>query len=142
MKRGIFLCDGAETLPAGAPTPDLIEQLDHRGNSANFTLDDGSDLGSIISAGNDRWTDLVRLGGYALTADQCFSRGALDPYGDEWKRSIHLVLPVHDLKFWQTPQVMDALRGVLEFLSGDRWSFSFSQASSETYQATFIRDED
>lgn len=54
-------------------------------------------------------------------------------YGDKvvkrtprgWARRISLRVPVHDPARWNAPEVMDALRDAVEFLTGDYWTISF-----------------
>ena len=38
-----------------------------------------------------------------------------------WRRTLDVAIPVIDLKAWQKPQVLKALHGVLNHLTGDAW---------------------
>ena len=42
-----------------------------------------------------------------------------------WGREIHLRLPVHDPKSWNSEAVSKSLYRALEFLTGDRWQIEF-----------------
>lgn len=42
-----------------------------------------------------------------------------------WGRNIELRVPVHDPERWSAPAVSAALKGALDFLTGDCWAFSF-----------------
>lgn len=45
-----------------------------------------------------------------------------------WCRTLHVTIPVTDLKSWQKPEVLRSLHGVLNHLTGDTWRFSFVEA--------------
>jgi 7-cyano-7-deazaguanine synthase in queuosine biosynthesis len=42
-----------------------------------------------------------------------------------WQREFHLRIPVHEVNRWKNRNVSDALKDVLEFLTGDRWGLEF-----------------
>ena len=42
-----------------------------------------------------------------------------------WKRELHLSIPVYNLDRWNLPDVGEALRDALTFLTGDSWAISF-----------------
>jgi len=42
-----------------------------------------------------------------------------------WLREIELRIPVHDPDLWNSKAVMEALRTLLDFLTGDRWHLEF-----------------
>ena len=42
-----------------------------------------------------------------------------------WGRDIFLRVPIHDPAHWHSTTVLGALRGGLEFLTGDRWHLEF-----------------
>ena len=42
-----------------------------------------------------------------------------------WARDLQLIVPVHDPDRWNDRRVLDALRDVLNFLTGDRWEVGF-----------------
>ena len=44
-----------------------------------------------------------------------------------WARSFDLLVAVHDEEQWSAPPVLDALEEALAFLTGDRWSVSFTK---------------
>ncbi len=51
-----------------------------------------------------------------------------------WEREIDLTIPVHDPDRWNDRRVADALRDVLAFLTGDRWSIEFYKRSAPASQ--------
>lgn len=48
-----------------------------------------------------------------------------------WGREIHLRVPVHDLKLWNTKEISDALHDALDLLTGDKWNISFCSRKRE-----------
>jgi hypothetical protein len=50
-----------------------------------------------------------------------------------WARDIHLRVPVHELARWQDPSVANALHDALNYLTGDRWSFSFIRREDSAF---------
>jgi 7-cyano-7-deazaguanine synthase in queuosine biosynthesis len=50
-----------------------------------------------------------------------------------WGRNIELRVPVHDPERWSAPAVSAALKGALDFLTGDCWAFSFIARKSPAY---------
>jgi hypothetical protein len=44
-----------------------------------------------------------------------------------WARSFDLLVAVHDEELWSAPSVRNALEEALAFLTGDRWSVSFTK---------------
>ena len=53
-----------------------------------------------------------------------------------WGREIHLRVPVHDLKHWNSGEVSESLHDALDFLTGDKWNISFC---SRRHEAAPIR---
>jgi hypothetical protein len=64
--------------------------------------------------------DLLALAAAVTAADTRVDRGTAQ---DRWTRELHLSLPVADPALWAS--LADRLSGILNFLSGDRWSFGF-----------------
>lgn len=64
--------------------------------------------------------DLLALAAAVTAADTRVDRRGAQ---DWWTRELHLSVPVADPALWQS--LAGNLSGLLSFLSGDRWSFSF-----------------
>jgi Queuosine biosynthesis protein QueC len=47
-----------------------------------------------------------------------------------WRRTLNVAVPVIDLKTWRKPEVLKALHGVLNHLTGDEWRLTFVQAKN------------
>ncbi|WP_064707251.1 7-cyano-7-deazaguanine synthase [Rhizobium bangladeshense] len=58
---------------------------------------------------------------------------ALKRSGLLWARRFELMLPVHDVKHWQNPEVGNAISSALKFLTGDEWNIAFTAAATDLY---------
>lgn len=136
-----FLCDGASPPPAWRGHWRGTQHLTTSGDRAtvNFAfrnLEDG-----FRGAIDRRLLDLVRIGAYALAADQSVSRGGnADPSNRDWRRHLGLVVPVNDPDFWSSPDVARALRNCVGFASDDDWEFSFVAANEPSLQRLAFED--
>lgn len=127
----------------GARTPDLPDDT--------FTISIGDGPHSIsvdINGLEERlsgrlppeYRDLIEIAAYVLAADQAFSRGTLTAvdYGQTWRRNFRFVIPVRNLKLWQSASMMRCLTRTLRTLSDDQYRFTFVHRSTrETEQLTF-----
>jgi 7-cyano-7-deazaguanine synthase in queuosine biosynthesis len=64
--------------------------------------------------------DALLLAAAVEIADRTLHRPAL-----RWEREMEICLPVHDPDRWTDGRVTEALRGTLNFLTGDRWHITF-----------------
>lgn len=75
--------------------------------------------------------DLIRVALSIYFADRCALRHPNGRGGRSfWRRRIHLVLPVKDVKRWNA--VEGGLSETLEFLTEDDWTFQFEERLSES----------
>jgi 7-cyano-7-deazaguanine synthase in queuosine biosynthesis len=82
--------------------------------------------------------DLVEIASYVYYADCSVSRGTeADVYGDAWRRTFHFVIPVSDPNRWNDPALRDPLTEMLEFVSGDHFSFTFVPPNPKAEQLHF-----
>lgn len=56
----------------------------------------------------------------------------LDQYELGWKRRLTLELPVRLLERWRRPEIQEALRRSLSFLTEDDWEFVFTRRERES----------
>lgn len=68
--------------------------------------------------------DLIDLLVIAAAVEYCDLSVRRPSWG--WARSFDLLVAVHDKEQWSAPCVRDALEEALTFLTGDRWSVSFT----------------
>jgi 7-cyano-7-deazaguanine synthase in queuosine biosynthesis len=75
----------------------------------------------------DRFHDLLEIATYVYCADQEAVRGQRDAetFGSFWRRHFHFVIPVRDIHFWQSADVLGCLKDTLDFLSDDAYEFEF-----------------
>lgn len=76
----------------------------------------------------DRLIDFLEIAAYAFTADCATDRGhewTNDDSIEPWGRDFAFVIAVRDVVFWNKIEVRNLLEEVLDFLSNDRYSFTF-----------------
>lgn len=64
--------------------------------------------------------DALLLAAAVEFADKSRRRSSID-----WRRSIDMRVPVHDVERWQQAEVSEALKDALEYLTGDSWAITF-----------------
>lgn len=90
----------------------------------NFTLRDLAELGLTVK---EVAIDLFLIAMSVYAADTRISRK--HHAQDEWTREIDLYLPVSDIDLWN--QNKQLLSNLLQFLTGDRWTFIFRSRPEE-----------
>lgn len=77
--------------------------------------------------------DLIEIAAFVYAIDSSISRGGLmdQKMGTKWHRSFHVSLPVRNLTLWAGPHLKRTLEETLMFLSGDRFTFDFTQMDTE-----------
>lgn len=84
----------------------------------------GSAINSLASMGlfpSEIGIDIMILAAHIYAADTRISRRSESQ--DSWTREVQMVIPVSDPERWE--YVADLLQRMLNFLTGDRWKFSF-----------------
>jgi len=110
--------------------------------SSNSRLDHGIDgaLAELSAIGifpSEIGVDLLVLAALSHAADTRISRETESQ--DTWTREIELVVPVSDSHLWQ--RVAGLMANMLDFLSGDRWTFTFRPRPDRFAQIAKIRAE-
>jgi 7-cyano-7-deazaguanine synthase in queuosine biosynthesis len=75
-----------------------------------------------------RLIDFLEIAAYAFTADCATFRGdkwTKDDSIEPWGRDLAFVVAVRDVVFWNKIEVRNLLEDVLDFLSNDKYSFTF-----------------
>jgi hypothetical protein len=75
-----------------------------------------------------RLIDFLEIAAYVFTADCATDRGdkwTNDDSTEPWGRDLAFVIPVRDAAFWNKIEVRNLLEDVLDFLSNDKYSFTF-----------------
>jgi 7-cyano-7-deazaguanine synthase in queuosine biosynthesis len=109
--------------PAGDDTVVLLDWFadNHRGSTVQWNSPQHPFLAGLSPS--PVALDLLRLGGAVFCVDKIARR---DATSDHWTRDLELSLPVSDPERWRAAG--PALHEALRFLSGDRWSVTFSSA--------------
>ncbi len=122
----VVLCGeaAADTNPAGAQS---VLRLQNGEAGRNVYLHIEQISNSLATDVPPQLVDLVEIATFVYVADQAHTRGGagVEDMGANWRRSLHFEIPVRCLDFWQSSEVMTALRDVLSFLSEDEYSFRF-----------------
>lgn len=111
-------------LPAGG---DNVLDLRLWGRNENVHLHIDDICGALVHDVPPHFLDLIDIATYVYVADQATSRGGagVENAGAEWRRTLFFRVPVRTPEFWNSAQVLDALRGTLSFLSEDEYIFDF-----------------
>ncbi len=129
--RSMFLCNG-ESLPDdmdGVPGT----ALDYRPQIGNANVRLGlPDFAQSVYHLPDRFLDLLEIAAYVFAGDRLTLRGRKDTVEyHSWARNLHYVMRVRDHAFWSRPDVQDALRAALLFMTGDQsYDFTFQPGHS------------
>jgi len=119
MARFTLRLAAAKNVPAAEAASSFYWLTDQR---STFTSGIGPSLGTL-GAVPELNIDIVRIALAAFAADRSVLR---DGRGSNWnQRQLDLEIPVSDVARWNA--LADELAGVLDFLSGDRWTLSFVQ---------------
>ena len=126
MKRYLIECGASQPSAADAIAMDV------QGAAKNVNL--RIDYISRTMLGNvpDLLIDLLEVAAYVYCADQRLVRGSdkLTNFGESWRRSLRLSIPVRQLEAWQDPDVQEILADTLGFLSDDSYEFDFRIAEA------------
>jgi Queuosine biosynthesis protein QueC len=112
-------------------------QVEYAGGLANecgvllpvpaFRLDFEAPVRYFLADLPPRLEDFLRVGMAIYAVDQIVRRGS-GP-ARSWQRNLRVRIEVFDPDFWSDPEVLDALRQAVEFVSGDCWNFEFFRDS-------------
>lgn len=91
---------------------------------------------SVVVALPDIAIDLIELAAFVYAIDSSISRGGLTDrqMGAKWHRRFRVTLPVRKLETWSNPALKRELEETLMFLSGDRFSFTFTQMEEAEFE--------
>src|SRR5687767_11435159 len=99
--RALLLCDGAPAPPGQSDPAQIRERIDWRSPSANVNFRAENLEYTALGDVEGRAADLIQIATCAYAADQAISRGGeRDVYGSDWRRELHLAVPVRDPDFW------------------------------------------
>lgn len=115
------------------PKRDLRLRLSGKDGQGNITLRIEDIHSKMVRSVPTQFHDLLEIATYVYSADQAIKRGAddVDNFGDGWRRDLHFVVPVRNLEFWRSANVLATLRSTLGFLSDDNYQFDFVQMDQD-----------
>ena len=99
-------------------------------------------LNQMIQAMEARSFDLVLIAASVFTADALIPRGGNSraDFAEGWYRDLRFVIPVREVEFWRGQT--EPLANLLEFLTGDRFEFSFvHRAHKRPAQSDLLQGE-
>ena len=91
----------------------------------------------------DRCLDLLEIAAYVFSGDRLTSRGPTDAVEyQSWSRRFRFIVKVRDYKFWDQPEVREALGKALCFATGDSaYEFTFQPGHQTPATNLFDRKE-
>ena len=92
-----------------------------------------------------RLQDLLEIAAYVYTADCATSRGSqwTDSHSTEaWERDFEFVIAVRDVDFWSKNEVCNLLVRILNFLSNDKYKFTFLPLTSDRPKQLYLQFSD
>src|SRR3954462_2908516 len=104
--RALLLCDGAPAPPGQSDPAQIRERIDWRSSSPNVNFHAQNLEDTALGGIDGPAADLIQIATCAYAADQAISRGGeSDVYRSDWRRELHLAVPVRDPDFWSSPEV-------------------------------------
>jgi hypothetical protein len=139
MPEHYVFCGG---LSAGHKRPDAlhIDVNAPAGSSKRVNLHIADISGPLADNIPDVLTDMLEIAAYVYCADQFTKRGTtqMTDMGAEWRRRFRFKIPVRQPLIWTKPEVIDALKETLGFLSEDEFEFDFVQASNSVPLQSYL----
>lgn len=131
----MFLCSGVQIAESDSRRDNRhIIELDSLGENPNVFIR----LEKLANVFNKtfapRLVDLLEIASYVFAADSSTERG--EGFTDKssvekWGRDFHFIIPVRDLSFWESKEVVRLLRKIIEFCSNDQADFDFVELTKE-----------
>lgn len=133
MQRYIICGNASAKGISDDPKRDLRLRLSGKEGQGNITLRIEDIHSKMVRSVPTQFHDLLEIATYVYSADQAIKRGAddVDNFGDGWRRDLHFVVPVRNLEFWRSANVLETLRSTLGFLSDDAYQFDFVQMDQD-----------
>ena len=126
-KRYVICGNAQPKLSAEAEAGALKLHLHGKDDDNKITLSIDDIRAHLYREVPNRLLDLLMIATYVFAADQAIGRGSDDAetFGSNWRRNFHFVIPVNDVGFWSSVDVVSCLQDTLGFLSDDCYEFDF-----------------
>lgn len=124
MGEQLFLCGLSDEQRAYAKP---ARRLLLHGERPNVRLQVENIRDQLLAVEPPLLADLVEIATYVFAADCSVRRGSayLRNFGEQWRRSFHLVIAVRKPELWSELTRSAALCDALKFLTEDEWRFDF-----------------
>ena len=126
MRERAVLCGDVpgDNLPFADASPLRLSLFPEQSANVNLNLNDIAKF--MIRDVPDPFADLIEIATYVYCADQATRRtDDSNSFGEGWRRSFFLRIPVRCPDIWNSPGVRDQLCDTLGFLSDDVFQFDF-----------------
>ncbi|WP_339749228.1 7-cyano-7-deazaguanine synthase [uncultured Rubinisphaera sp.] len=141
-----IICGGVSpSLSSECETTSVRFQLYGSDNETKLTLRINDLHRQMYQNVSGRFRDLLDIATYVYAADQVVRRGKKDveTLGSYWRRDLNFFIPVRDLDFWASENVIDCLAETVGFLSDDQYRFNFFKIPKEnSFQNLFNFNEE
>ena len=127
IKPRLFLCSGATIrTPPNDHQVVRLDSLDEDGN-VHIRIEDVAKV--FLQHLSPRLTDLLEIAAYVYSADCGTNRGKQweDDAIEPWSRTFQFVIAVRDHAFWKQREICELLQTTLNFMSDDKYSFTFQK---------------
>lgn len=131
-KQYIFCGDAVKKGVIEDTKRDLRLRLTGHKGDGNITLQVEDIQSRLFKGIPPAFHDLMEIATYVFCADQAIKRAAddVDKFGNGWRRNLHFIIPVRQIKFWSSTEVLNVLCPTLNFLSDDHYTFEFVKLKS------------
>jgi hypothetical protein len=135
----LVLCGGVS--PSRKSKSDKIVPLDLGGDDPNVNLEIVDISRRLSSDVPDVIVDLIEIASYVYCADQAVTRGGEGVLvsGAGWRRHLIFHIPVRLPDIWSSPNVLDALKTTVSFLSDDEYEFRFERRNNAVPIQQYLR---
>lgn len=127
-----------DTIPVAVSDSEVATQVDFVVSQKRLGYDISDSLDTLEGLGifpSEIGLDLLIIAALVHAADTRLSRKTESQ--DNWTREIRLVVPVSDQARWEIATPL--LQRLLKFLTGDHWTFTFRERSSDFTKIVSIR---
>jgi 7-cyano-7-deazaguanine synthase in queuosine biosynthesis len=142
VKPRLFLCSGIQISEKDGRRKDRHTiELDSLGDKPNVHIQLEKIANRFNQTFSPRLIDLLEIASYVFSADSSTERGeGFTDKGstEKWGRDFHFVVPVRDLNFWQSPQIIDLLIKIVDFTSNDKANFDFVKLEKERITTEYL----
>ena len=129
MMKVLIVCDEADVTNMDE---DIISEnvvhLNQYGPNPNIRQEITNITHRIVEDLVPKARDLLDIATYLYAADGAVTRGTdKDVFAEKWKRHFTFALPVREPSFWNSLEIIQQLKELLSFLTGDSFHFVFTE---------------